>query len=473
MVKASVVSAASEEFADVDIGDVRLNARVRRVVTALEPNPAADFPAAVCTGAEREGVYRLLSNPRVTLEKLLASHAQQSVARAATCGTRPLVVIDKTSFVFSGESEREGLTRLSTTRQGFDAFLALAVAEPRVPLGVLAIQPTEGQSGAAPAEAWERAVAAADQQIGNLRPIYVMDRDADAYVLFTRLIAAERDFVVRVSYARWVQEHPDAAKEMLRAVVARTPVRVQRTVRLARRSGERRAPNTRRQHPPREGREATLSLRACPVVLPRPPRVAADAPRSLTLNLVQVVEEHPPAGVAPVEWLLVTTRPIDDVAAIEAVVDAYRARWTIEEYFKALKSGCRYEQRQLESRTTLLNALGLLAPLAWRLLALRSAAGEASVPATALLAPDELHVLRQISHDVRLGPTPTAAEALAAIARIGGHFPQNGRPGWKVLWVGFHKLHARLEGYRLARAEFAARSATVQRRQRSRNTAEI
>src|SRR5690606_35632108 len=154
----------------------------------------------------------------------------------------------------------------------------------------------------------------------------------------------------------------------------------------------------------------------------------------------------------PVEWLLLTTLPITDPSGITRIVDAYRARWTIEEYFKALKTGCAYEKRQLESRTALLNALGLLAPLAWRLLALRAAADD-QAPATTVLEPDELRVLRALSPDSRLPTAPTIAQALAAIARLGGHFPQNGRPGWRVLWTGFHKLRERVEGYRLARAD--------------------
>jgi hypothetical protein len=458
------VGRAVDELTGINLGDARVNARVRRFVTALERNPAAGFPAAVSTVAEREAVYRLLGNERVTLEALLAPHAHQTVQRATACATRPRVVIDKTAFVFAGETDRAGLTRLGTTRQGFDAFVALAVSSTRMPLGVLAITPLEGNAGAAGAAAWTAAVAAADASIGALNPIYVMDREADAYALFVALIDRGRDLVVRVAPDRWVHEHADAAQEMLRTVVARTPVRLQRTVRLARRSAVGKARDTRRRHPPREGRDATLTIRACSVVLPRPPKLRGPLPASLPVNLVHVREEHPPADLAPVEWLLVTTLPITDARDIGHIVDHYRARWTIEEYFKALKSGCSYEKRQLESRTTLLNALGILAPLAWRLLALRSVAEDTTAPASVIFAPDEVHVLRQLSRDIRLGSAPTVAEALYAVAHLGGHFPQNGRPGWKVLWIGFHKLLDRVEGYRLARAELTGRPTTARSR---------
>ena len=95
---------AVEELAGLDLGDARLNARTRRVVAALARQPEAGFPSAVHTVAEREAVYRLLANDRVTLDALLAPHVQQTAQRAAALGERPVVVIDKTSFVFPGEA---------------------------------------------------------------------------------------------------------------------------------------------------------------------------------------------------------------------------------------------------------------------------------------------------------------------------------------------------------------------------------
>jgi len=417
----------------------------------MQKNPAAGFPSAVATIAEREANYRLLNNESVVMEALLAPHARQTVERAKRLETRPLVVVDSTSFVFSGEAERDGLDRLGAGRHGFDAFVALAVSPARQPLGVVAIRVIDGK-GRVGADEWSAAVEDAALHIAALDPVYVMDREADAYALFERAFAAGRDFVIRVAHDRWVKEHDGAAMEMLRDLAARAPTLLTREVKLSRRSQAGKAPGARRRHPPREGRDAMLSVRAIAVTLPRPRKLRDPIRTSLTVNLVQVIEEDPPKGEAAVEWLLFTTLPVADAAAVAAVVDAYRARWTIEEYFKALKSGCSYEKRQLESRHALLNALGILAPIAWRLLALRSV-GEEAMPASAFLDEDELHVLRKLSRDAKLGPAPTAAQALLAIALLGGHFKQNGRPGWQVIWAGFRKVLDIVEGYRLARGE--------------------
>ncbi len=131
---------------------------------------------------------------------------------------------------------------------------------------------------------------------------------------------------------------------------------------------------------------------------------------------------------------------------MEAIVDAYRARWLIEEWFKALKTGCAHENRQLESLDALLTAFGLLAPVATRLLALRwNARNGPTQPASTILSDDEISCLRLLEKRKRrrLPARPTVADALLAIARLGGFLTQNKTPGWLVLgrgWEGFQKM---------------------------------
>jgi hypothetical protein len=120
----------------------------------------------------------------------------------------------------------------------------------------------------------------------------------------------------------------------------------------------------------------------------------------------------------------------------------------IEEYFKVIKSGCAYEKRQLESFETLINALAIFIPIAWRLLLLRTLArntdGEA--PATDALTHTQVEVLVATSKR-RLPPNPTVRQALQAIATLGGHIKNNGQPGWSVLARGYKKLLAFEEGW--------------------------
>lgn len=96
---------------------------------------------------------------------------------------------------------------------------------------------------------------------------------------------------------------------------------------------------------------------------------------------------------------------------------AIAARWTIEEYFKALKTGCQFERRQLESAHSLLNALAILAPVASRLLLLRHLArADPTAPASTALTAKQLEVLRAVSKRP-LSPRPNARDAMRCDAR--------------------------------------------------------
>jgi hypothetical protein len=111
----------------------------------------------------------------------------------------------------------------------------------------------------------------------------------------------------------------------------------------------------------------------------------------LTLNLAHVIEPNPPPGETSVEWLLFTTLPIASKRQVATVVDNYRARWTMKEFNKALKTGCAYESREFESLHALLVILAMALPIACELLRLRSRARtNPDAPATDVLTNSSL-----------------------------------------------------------------------------------
>jgi hypothetical protein len=164
-------------------------------------------------------------------------------------------------------------------------------------------------------------------------------------------------------------------------------------------------------------------------------------PASISVNLVRVWETDCPPGEPPVEWRLFTTEPVDTQQQVEDIVDAYRARWVIEEYFKALKTGCNYEQSQLETFHSLENLLAIYVPIAWQLLALRSSArDQPQRPATEILSSTQIIALSLITQGKTILAEPTVGDVFGAIAELGAHIKSNGPPGWQVLARGFDEL---------------------------------
>jgi hypothetical protein len=190
---------------------------------------------------------------------------------------------------------------------------------------------------------------------------------------------------------------------------------------------------------------AKLEVSAGSVEIPRTRRASRTTPTALRLNFVLVKEVEVPQGAAPVTWRLVTDLPVSTPEEIARVVDIYRKRWNIEEFFKALKTGCSFNDHQLESYEALTKLLALLLPVAWKLLDLCTVARiEPEAPATVVLTAQQVQCLR-ILHDkqhpkAKMVEKPTVKQAIYALARLGGHFTHNGDPGWQTLGRGLQRV---------------------------------
>jgi len=175
-----------------------------------------------------------------------------------------------------------------------------------------------------------------------------------------------------------------------------------------------------------------------------------DLPQTLTVNLVEAVELNPPQGEEPVRWLLLTSEPIDTPEQIVRVVDIYKKRWLIEEFFKSLKTGCRLEDRQIKSAAAILNMLAILLPQAWRLLLLRSLSDETpDLSWRAVLEPLAFNLLKLEVPEAKLNDASTVRDVMLAVASFGGHIANNGSPGWITLHRGWSRLADLTRGARL------------------------
>lgn len=462
MAEALGVKELVSEVADGNFSDARLTERLRRLVGGLAKDPSLSLPRAL-DSAGLEGAYRFLSNHRVTPETILASHFAATRTRAQAEET-VLVAHDTTSFSYRFDGEREGLGRAQPrnpeSTQTFLAHLSLALKADgtRTPLGVTGFHTWVRGEKASGVEyqRWEDQIRATSAKLGGLQyVIHLADREADDYEMFCALKRDGHRFVVRCLHNRLLDEE----EGKLHGVFSRVEATAEREVALGRRKSKR-EPAKKKIHPPRTARTARLIVAATPVLLKRPksPRRHArmDAPANLELNVVRVWEADPPDGEAAVEWYLYTSEPIETQEQQLAVVDYYRARWAIEEYIKAIKTGCDFERRQIEDYEGLVNLLAVFAPIACRLLLIRSEATRAPErPALAVVSSDEIAVLRVLGR-LKLSDAPTAHEVYLAIAAMGGHIKYNGPPGWQTLAAGLEKLQTLTEGWLAAKLQPAS-----------------
>ena len=459
------------EFEGAVLGDDRRTRRLLAIARRLQDDSRTAFPNSLQSSAELEGFYRFVNSGAFEACDILEPHRQRTAERAAKAGTI-VVVHDTTTLDFPGRTPRPGLGVTTEGKHGFLAHVSLAVSasDALTPLGVLGVD-TFTRSGEKWRETkksrtkvrddpereslrWWRSVEPIEHGRWSLfEAIHVMDAEADFFELLCRLHNAAARFVIRVGQQKRIVVDGDVEVPLRAKADQLTPF-AWRTVELtSRKYAPRTARSKLKRHPPREARTAKLAIASTAIEIKQTTYSALQG-SGVCLNLVRVWEPDPPKDAPAVEWLLLTTEPATTRAELIAVVDLYRARWLIEEFFKALKTGCSVEQRQLDSYDALQRMLAIFVPIAYRLLLLRGMERQRprASPTTAFSV-TELRIMRSHDSTREMPPMKTLADALLYLARMGGHLKNNGPPGWQTLARGYQRLSALCEGWEAA-AEF-------------------
>lgn len=436
---------AVTEFAEAELGDARRTQRVIALATQLAQNPQAGLPEACGSRAALKAAYRVFDNEAIVPEELLASHVAATLERTVTAPV-VLAVQDTTELDWTTHRATTGLGPIGHPKhRGLLVHSTLAFTPERVPLGLLAQavwardpeavgqRATRRQRTIADKESRKwldslTAVNEASHECPQTHWVSVGDREADVYDLFVKERAAGVDLLIRAAWDRRV-EHEE---RYLWATMRAQPVAEIYMVQVPRRQDQ-------------PARLAVLTMRFGAVELRAPHHRRAEQLPSAAVWAVHVEEEYPPVGVEPLEWLLLTTRPVRTHADARECVEWYMVRFGIEVWHKVLKSGCQIEARQLETAARLQRCLTLFSVIAWRIVyATMLSRTLPTLPCTVLLALEEWQALYcAIHHTPTPPPTPpTLQEAVQWIAQLGGFLGRagDGPPGVTVLWRGFQHL---------------------------------
>lgn len=195
---------------------------------------------------------------------------------------------------------------------------------------------------------------------------------------------------------------------------------------------------------PRTSRTAKVEVRAARVTLRAPWRHDRKL-QPVPVNVVLVTEVDPPANDVPVEWILLTSLPIDDVEQVRRVIQYYTVRWMIEVFFRTLKSGCRVEERRFEHVDRMLPCLAVYMIVTWRTLFVCRLGREfPDINCEAVFEPDEWKsVYRVVRKEWPPSTPPTLREMVRMVAQLGGYVNRRraDEPGPQTVWLGLQRTH--------------------------------
>jgi len=446
----SVSEWAQSNFGTCDLGDKRRTNRLVQVAEQVANNPSASLPDQTEEWAALKATYRLLGRDEVTFEAIARPHWE--LTRQAARG-RCLVIGDTTELDFGKDRQIEGVGPTGNgSGQGFllhNALLVQADSEEIIGVAGQAIhyrkkkRTTKKKENAAQrmkrkreSEVWGKVIDEIGEPAKDVEYVHVFDRGADNFEVYCHLLQNRGQWVIRVSKLnRYVLA--DKSEE---------PVRLQDYLPQLKKLGD--YTLSLRARPGQPAREAHIEVRVGKIKVPRPRHVSPWVRKlnqpPIAMNVIEVVEVGAAKDVTPIRWVLFTSLPIETFDDAWVVIGYYEARWLVEEYHKALKTGCRAEFRQLKTASRLEAFVALTSVVAVRLLKLKSLARvNPEVPAQRVVPSVWLKMLKLARKNLNRVHDLTVGQFYREVAKLGGFLGRkcDGNPGWLTIWRGWEKLN--------------------------------
>ncbi len=453
------------EFENAQLGDERLTKRLCRLAERFERRPQASIPEATGSWGQACGAYRFFDNEEVDPEDILASHTERTLERAQT-ESLLLAVADTTSLNYRDRSNTEepapswtgGLGPIgNSTDKAFGLWLQslLAFTPEGLPLGLLGARSwardpkqfgANHQRNQKPIEEKEsykwlksyQTLQAVAARTPHTHWVMVADREADIYELFELAMSQPNRpaLLIRLQHNRALEE----SDHRLLAQLARQPQVGTLMVEVPRKKNQ-------------PARHAKLEIRFAPVRLRAPQLKSKRGP--LALWAIEAREAHPPRGVTPICWRLLTTLAVHTVKQAIEKVQWYCTRWGIEVFHKVLKSACAVEEAQLEETQRLQRLITVRLVVAWRIMWLdRLGRERPTAPISEILEEAQWKLLYGAVYGTGRLPRkkPTVGEGVRWIAQMGGFLGRrgDGNPGPQTLARGLARLDAISFGWKLA-----------------------
>jgi hypothetical protein len=469
---------AAEEFAEVRLGDKRLDARLIKLCDRFSDAPESPINQACADWAETKAAYRFFQNDNVTVGEILATHRCKTAQRAKEHQT-VLALQDTSYFVYTSHRKTEGLGKMSMKKgknvkkiysNGLMMHTCLAVTTDGLPLGLLdqkifsrklrtkktgkakphAHLPIEAKESYRWLETLENTKAAT----GGTEIVTVCDREADLYNFFKRSHQIGASVLVRANADRTINRTSRYAEKGVKKLWEHMRQQIETgsyTLDIPKRSKTKHCQE-------REARTATVAVRFGSFML-NPPRnnlqhSTEDLP-DIEMYAAYALESDPPDGEEPVEWMLLTNLPVTSYEEAYEKILWYCVRWRIEMYFKVLKSGFRVETCRLGHAERLARYLTVMSIVAWRLFMITLVARtDPAMPCSTFLANHEWKVLFLKANKNKTLPKkpPLIGDVVIWVAKLGGYLARksDGPPGTITLWRGWKRLADLTEGWNLA-----------------------
>ncbi len=442
---------AESQFGTAVLGDARRTKRLVRLAAQIASDPSGSLPMQTGSWNDLRGAYRLFDSDPVTFEAVASPHWELT---KKTPGKIFLIIADTTEIDYGYDSAAEGLSPVGKgVGRGFHLHSGLMVSPDDERIIGLAGQLIHHRHDVPKGETRTERLKRDDREsqiwcnltklIGPPPPattwIQVADRASDDFEFFYHCREIGHEWVARVKNKHRIIQTPEGEQHTLSEYVKTFPELGCYTIKIRARGGQ-------------KARTAKVVVSVGTIIMPIPklksPFLKQVKPEPIHMRVVSARELNPPPGVEPIDWVLYTSLPVENLDDAMKVIGYYEKRWLIEEWHKVLKTGLQVEQRQLKTSARLESMMALMSVTAVRLFQLKGEARTSPERPALEVVPPEFVTMLTASRKRDLTPGQTVGQFFRELAMLGGFLGRkgDGEPGWITIWRGWNKLQTMMRG---------------------------
>lgn len=437
---------AVAQFGECDFNDSRLNARAIEIGKAMLDDPSGSINSQNASWSATKGAYRFFKNEKTSFETVITPHLNNTLSSCQS--KRVLIIGDITEVNYTSHTATEGLGMLGDGKgRGFQLHSCLAydtaseqilgLASARINYRVCVPKNetrTQRLARWKESDLWSAAICDVGAHGEGTDYIFVFDRGSDIFDVYANAQMQSCDWVIR------------ASRLNRKVLFNNQELSLGEAIHHAREIGQ--YTLDLRARPNQKARTATLTVSSVSVEFKAPrlksPWLKQVGIDSVSQNVVILEEKNPPKNQKAIKWVLLTSLPVKTMTQCWHVIEYYEKRWLVEEYHKALKTGCSTEKSELRTAARLETHVAMTAILATRLLSLKlisrndeTTKAKAHVPKVWL---DSLMHYRPNLDTKAEGFT--VRQFIHEVAKVGGFNGRkhDGEPGWQSIWRGIIRL---------------------------------
>ncbi len=457
---------AEVELADSNLGDRRLDRRLRMLLSGFVAKPLATIAEIFRKKYEPKATYRFFENKKVTQKLILESHIGKTAER---CNEEKVVLCiqDTTSANYSSHKAAKDLGHIGSSKvrkpaKGIFVHTAFVVNTKGTPLGLLhqqswcrqeVHQETDNERKVRlrrtelkkkESYRWIETMEICKKRLDPVtKTINVCDRECDIFEFMSESLAIDSSFIIRAKSDRKVTEIEEDEDIFLLSdsFSASSPIAT-KSISIC-------------SNGKRESRNVQISIYAKRICLRAPERVAGEKLKPIEVTVLHAVEETKDATKEDhISWLLLSDIEASDADSALKIVEWYSYRWRIEEFHKTLKSGYKIEESCLSEGNRLIKLISIKSIAAYRICLLTYLAREnPDHSAEVALTPMEWKcAFAKMNFDKKKLPKkpPSIKEAIELIARLGGYTgTKKQNPGMVTIWRGWQALNESLDAWKV------------------------